>query len=1071
MSEAPTPHAPPPSNGGISRRLSAMFVDSKLTPLVALVSLALGFMALATTPREQDPTLSVPFVQVLIPWPGHGADEIDERLGRTASAWMREIPAVEHVTSASVDDGALISVQFPAGLADEAALTQVNARMAAHVAELPAGAMSPSVYLVGSDDVPILSLVFFADDDDPRALRRVVREIGNVIERFPNVASTRVLGGTRRELSVHLDPVRLAAHGISAETVSQALRGAGVAFPVGNVSGPDGAFTVRAHVDVRNAQDLAGLVIGMSASELVRLRDVADVRDESEEPTSYVSHAEDGAGGLRPAVVLTVQKMRGSNATRITERIEAALREEPIRGLLGEHIHYRVARDDGEAASEKVATLLEHMLIATFVVMLVVGLALGWRAAMIVGFVIPVTLAFVPFVYEMAGFTLNRITLSAMIFAIGILVDDAIVIIENVHRRFEMAGEAARGNGVRITLDAVEEVGSPTILATATVIAALAPTAFLRGMIGQFMLPLPVGASVAMVFSLFVALTLTPYLSLRLLMPRAGSKSHATDAKPRWLVRYSEVLSFFLARRRRAAALALGSVGLLFAVSMLLMTRIAIFKNMPISDVHTMAVVIDMPAGTTLVDTQRAASDAARALVALDDVAAVQLYAGRGGPVNFQGLARGYGSRTDPSQAEIQVELDRDRSKTSHEVASDVRRVVRQALARHHARFVVAEEPLGTPVMGALSAEVYGPDEARRQALAAALQRAYERSPHVVDVHTSDTATQPNLVLESESEQLAAHGIVGPQAAMNLRALLAGARPMELDLPGEPEPVLVDVRTLPAERASARDLSGLAIQNVQGRPVATGEFSRVARRDGTPVRIRRDLVPVTFVHAEMEGDGSSIYPMIDLARELPRARGITHDVPFLWDDSLPDATRESIRWAGEWTVTFEMNRDLGLAFVAVLFLIYVLLAGWYGSYLTPLVVMLPIPLAIVGVVPAHILAGKPLSGMGTIGIIALAGLMVRNSILIVDFAKEKVRAGLPLRDAIVLAGEERIRPILLTAATVVLGDGVLYFDPMMQGLGLTMASGALVSTMLTLIVVPVAYYWLIDAIGGSVVEA
>ncbi len=1064
MSEANAPNEPV-GGDDFSRRIAALFVDSKLTPLVAFVALALGVLALATTPREQDPTVSVPAVQVLVPWPGHGADEVDERLGHSVSAWMREIPAVEHVVAASVDDGVLATVQFPAGVADEAALTQVTSRMEAHAADIPADAMRPSVYLVGSDDVPILSLVFTSDDDDPRALRRVVREVGNVIERFPNVSTTRVIGGTRRELSVHVDPVRLAAHGISADTVTQALRGAGVAFPVGNITGADGAFVVRSRVDVRSAEDLEGLVVGMSSSEIVRLRDVADVVDEGDEPLSYVSNAAHGAG-LRPAVVLTVQKMRGSNATAITEQIADALRGDLLRGLLGSHVHVRIGRDDGEAASEKVATLLEHMLIATFVVMMVVGLALGWRASMIVGVVIPVTLAFVPFVYKMVGYTLNRITLSAMIFAIGILVDDAIVIIENVHRHFELAGEDARKNGVRITLDAVREVGSPTILATATVIAALAPTAFAGHMIGQFLRPLPVGASVAMLFSLFVALTVTPFLALRLLVPKPGVKSHATDAKPRWLARYSKMLSFFLVRRSRAVGLALGCIGVLGAVSMLLITRIAIFKNMPISDVNGMAVIVDMPPGTTVVDTQRAVGEAARALAALDDVDAVQIYAGRPGPVDFQGLARGYGARTDPSQAEIQLQLWRGRSKTSHEVSLDVRRVVSRALAPYHARVVVAEEPLGVPVAATLSAEVYGPDEARRLALADALRRAYERYPQVVDIRTSNTPTQPNLVLDSESEQLAAHGIVGPLAAINFRALLAGSRPMELDLVGEPEPVMVNVRTLPAVRATPRDVEGLSIDNVQGRPVAANEFSRTILREGAPARIRKDLVPVTFVDGEMEGDGSSIYPMMDLARELPRASGITNGVTFLWNDALPDANRNSIRWAGEWTVTYEMNRDLGLAFVAALFLIYVLLAGWYGSYLVPLVVMLPIPLAIVGVVPAHVIAGIPMSGMGTIGVIALAGLMVRNSILIVDFAREKVRAGLPLDRAIVLAGEERIRPILLTAATVILGDGVLYFDPMMQGLGLTMASGALVSTMLTLVVVPVAFYWVAKAIGG-----
>ncbi|MBC7173953.1 MAG: efflux RND transporter permease subunit, partial [Polyangiaceae bacterium] len=534
-----------PEQNGPSRRLASLFIDSKLTPLVALVSLALGVFAVLTTPREQDPTISVPLVQVLVPWPGHDASEVDERLGRSVSAWMREIPGVEHVLSASADDGAVVSVEFPAGVPDETALTQVNARLAAHVAELPAGAMSPSVALLGSDDVPVMNVAFYSDDDDPRALRRIVREIGNIVERLPNVSKTGVIGGVRREISVQVDPVRLAAHGLSADVVTQALRGAGVALPVGEVTGAEGAFTVRTRVDMRDAQDVGSLVVGMSASEIVRLRDVADVYDTGEEPASYVSHLERGEASTHPAVVLTVQKTRGANATEVAASVERVLSSASVRDLLGDRVQYRVARDDGKAASAKVESLLEHMLLATIVVMVVVGFALGWRAALIVGVVIPVTLAFVPFVYGLTGFTLNRVTLSAMIFAIGILVDDAIVIIENIHRRFELAGPEARRSPLRLALDAVHEVGSPTVLATATVIAALAPTAFVSGMTGQFLRALPIGASVAMIYSLFIALTVTPYLAYRLLRPRAGEAAHHAHTKPAWLGRYSSALSYF----------------------------------------------------------------------------------------------------------------------------------------------------------------------------------------------------------------------------------------------------------------------------------------------------------------------------------------------------------------------------------------------------------------------------------------------------------------------------------------------------------------------------------------------
>lgn len=1060
MTDGPDPTEQPHPTG-VSRRIASAFVDSKLTPLVALFSIALGVFALISTPREKDPTITVPFVQVVVPWPGHSAEEIDERLGRQMSTWVREIPTVEHVFCIASEDAALLQIQFPSGLEDETAITAVNARLAAHSGELPSGVLPPSVTLLGSDDVPALVVAFYGEGVSARELRRVVREVADRAERMPAVASASVIGGSRRTLEVRLDPTRLAAHGLPVENVRQALVGASGEFPVGELSGPEGARTVRTRVRLEGARELGDLVVGATAAGIVRLRDVADVEDTNADPTSYVTHLARSDGLVqRDAVVMSVRKRRGTNAAEVTERVRASLESGELGQLLGERIEYHVAADEGRAATEKVTTLLEHMLIATAVVMLVIGLALGFRAAMIVGMVIPVTLAFVPFVYKLAGFTLNRITLAAMIFAIGILVDDAIVIIENVHRRFSEHPHLERRALVGLTLDAVQEVGSPTILATFTVIAALAPTAFLSGMLGQFLLPLPVGASVAMLFSLFVALTLTPYLSLRILGAASAHGTGDPEGAPRWLRGYARILAFFLGRSGRAAGLALACVLALVAVGGLFVGRIATMKNMPFADVHHMAVVIDMPPATALASTQRAAIDAARAVGGVPEVQAVQAYAGVAGPVTFLGIARGYPSRSAPHQIELGLQLARDRTRTSHEVAGDVRDAVHTALGGLDPRVTIAEEPLGPPTLGALVAEVYAPDDAQRHALAAAVMSAFAASEGVVDVHWTEEPGRPTLMLESEADRLAVHGVVGPLVSLDLRTLLGGARPMELSLDGEPEPVEVSLRLGPSERAGRDDLASLAAVSAAGRAVPLESVARIAEEPGQRVRIRRDGVPVILVTAEMKGHSSPLYPMIDLSRELPRRDGVTRGMSFLFDDTLPESPRGDVRWAGDWTPTYEMNRDLGLAFLVVLFLIYVMLAAWYASYTLPLVVMLPIPLSLVGVVPGHVIMHLPLSGMGTVGVIALAGLMVRNSILIVDFARERAAAGGTLRDAVMQAAKERARPIVLTAATVILGDGVLYFDPMMQGLGLTMASGALVSTGLTLLVVPVAYYWL-----------
>ncbi|APR79223.1 Acriflavin resistance protein [Minicystis rosea] len=1045
---------------GISRRIAALFVDSKLTPLIIVISLALGALALISTPREQDPTLSVPAVEVTAAWPGHEAAEIDERLGRALSAWMREIATVEHVASTAVDDAAVVRVQFLAGVPDEAAITQVSSRLAAHIGELPAG-VQPAIVARGSDDIAILDVVFWSDRDDAATLRRMVREIGRTFERHPNVSTTRVIGGARRELEVRLDPARLAAHGMSAERVVQAVRGSASSFPVGSVDGPEGSFSVRAGLGLRSAADVGSIVLGVAGSKLVRVGDVAEVRDGSGEPDSYVSYIGRETGdATRVAVVLAVQKVRGSNATEITDRIRASLESGAARQILPSHVHYRIARDDGEIAREKVQTLLEHMLIATIVVVLIVGIALGRRAALIVGVVIPVTLAFVPFVYKLAGYTLNRITLAAMIFSIGILVDDAIVIVENVHRHYE-AHRKSDGNWVALTLAAVQEVGSPTILATMTVIAALAPTAFTGGMIGQFMRPLPVGASVAMIYSLVIALSLTPFLAYRILRPRDAHGGHgdAHAVVPGWQRAYGRILRFFLAKGSRAAALAGACVLALGGVAALLATRVATFKNLPVSDVDAMAVVVDLPAGTTLEATHRASTGLARELLALPDVVGVETYSGVGGPLNFQGLARGYGMRSAPHQAELQIQLKHRRHATSHQIAGHVRDVAARVLAGVGARFTVAEEPLGPPVQAAFVAEIYAPTPEQRTVIADAVRAELARTTGVVDVDWSEAPPRPGLSMVDDAERLTAHGLASGQAVANLRALLAGTIATELSFPGEPEPVVVNVRVPRHVRATPGDLAGISTLNAEGRPVLAADLSEIRRTQVHAPILRKDLLPVVFVTAEMAGDASAIYAMLDLSRTLPRQPGAAQGVEVLWSDALPTSARGTVRWGGEWTTTFEMNRDLSLAFGIVVLLIYLLLAAWYGSYLTPIVVMLPIPLALVGVVPAHILAHKPLSGMGTIGVIALAGLMVRNSILIVDFAREKLERGAPLREAVALAGDERVRPIVLTAATVVFGDGVLYFDPLLQGLGLTMASGAVGSTILTLVVVPVAYFW------------
>ncbi|RLB47302.1 MAG: AcrB/AcrD/AcrF family protein, partial [Deltaproteobacteria bacterium] len=1040
-----------PSSLGFSGRIAAVFVRSKLTPLIIVVSIALGVFATLTTPREEDPAVTITVADVFVAFPGRGAEEVDARISRPVGAWILEIPTVEHVISAASDDGAMLIVQFRQGVERETALSQLYERLNANRHSLPAGVPAPLVTPRGVDDVPVMTITLWHDMDDTALLRRLAAELRAELERLPDVSRVQLTGGSRREISVDLDASRLAERGLAADRVVDAVRAANIRLPAGEVAGPGGSFRVEAGALLSSAQDVEALVVGGTAAGPVYLRDVATIADGGTEPRSYVSHfqADDGWSSSA-AVTLAVYKIRGSDGADVTGRARGLL-ERLDTELLPEDVHWRATRDSGRTATHRVVTLIEHMAIATLIVVLLIGMALGRREALIVAIVIPVTLAIVPFVYKIVGFTLNRITLSAMIFSIGILVDDAIVIIENVHRHYHEHG--SKKDSVRLVLESVKEVGNPTVLATFTVIAALAPTAFVSGMVGQFLRALPIGASVAMFYSLFIALAVTPYLCYRLLRrPGPGpdtdeSAPHSEPPSPRfgW---YRNSLAWVMARQWRSIAAEILAVVLLLGALGLVVFRVATVKILPLGDVDEMSVMIDLPPASTLEETQGRVSDVARALREIPEIVACQTYVGTPGPLTFQGVARHYMLREQAYQAEVQIQLipEADRSASSHDLASDVRRVVAASLVDADAWFTVAELPPGPPVQAPLAAEVYGRDAESRLELAGRLKALFDETPGIVDVDWSARRGPPVLRFEVDQQRAAVRGVLPAQVATTVRTLVAGDDTVWANLPREREPVSVRLQLRRSQRATESDLRSLYFTSLTGQSVPASDVGSVRRLEGSFPLLRKDLQPFISVTAEVTGPGP-IYSAIDLS-EILREGSAPGDpeVQILWTDVVPDADQESIRWGGEWTVTYQMFRDLGLAFIVVLFLIYVMLVAWYHSFLLPWVVMLPIPMAFIGVIPGHLLLGIPISGMAVVGVIALAGLMVRNSILLVDFANQRVAAGMGIREAALFAGETRQRPIVLTAATVVLGDGVLFFDPLLQGLGLTMAAGALIST-------------------------
>lgn len=1042
------------SSPDLSGCLTRLFIRSKLTPLLVLLSLALGAISVAVNAKEEDPSITVAMADVFLPFPGRGAAEVDERISRPFSAVVRELTVVEHVMSVASDDGAMLVVQFKAGVPQDLALAALYERLAANGELLPPGAPFPVVKARGVEDVPVLVMSIWDERDDPAVLRRLAGELRASLLQLPGVSRAEILGGSQRTLSVQLDASKLAGRGLAAERVAQAVQAANVRLPSGTVSGPGGVFRVQAGGLVESEADLEALIVGATASGPVYLRDVATVADGVPEARSYVAHfGRESGWSAKSAVTLAVTKAPGVNAGDVNERARALLEDFSAR-LLPASTHIEITRDAGRAATDRVETLMEHMLLATLIVVMLIAVALGRREALIVAIVIPVTLAIVPFVYWLAGFTLNRITLAAMIFAIGILVDDAIVIIENIHRHFQSGSTLSP---MEAAIEAVQEVGNPTILATFAVVGALLPTAFVTGMVGQYLRPLPVGASVAMLFSLVVALTVTPFLALRVLghevAPKRVSRRSAYRAALEWIV----------ARPSRRWALHGLGLGLLLTVLAFLPLRVATLQLLPTTDADEMTVMVDLPAGSTLQTSYAASSKVARKLAEVPELEGCQVYAGTAAPLTFQGVARHAMLRQHAHQSEVHLQLKRreSRERSSHEVAASVRALVAQALQDEDATFSVAELPPGPPVQATVVAEIYGPDEATRLELAKEVRAQFARTPGIVDLDWSARSPEsPLLSYEVDPQRAALRGIVAGQAALAVRTLLSGDVSGWASLPDEREPVPIALRLTTAQRASRADVEGLTFTSPDGSAVPASDIGTFRVAAGNYPRLRRDLIPMMTVTAETVGT-VPVNAVLDLTEALRALRGPDgRPLEFLWTGATPSPSGASIRWAGEWTTTYELFRDLGGAFAIVIFLLYVMMVGWYQSFVTPLVVMLPIPLSLLGVIPAHALFGMPLTGMAVVGFIALAGLMVRNSILLVDFARANIDRGLDVAEATLDAAQTRLRPIVLTGATVVLGDGMLFFDPLLQGLGLAMAFGALASTALTLYVVPVAFYQL-----------
>jgi len=1041
-------------SGGLAQR----FLNSKLTPLLIAASLAAGVGGLATTPREEEPQIRVPMIDVAVGLPGAAPREVERRIVEPLERAIWEVPGVEYVYSAAQTDGALITARFRVGTEPELALTRLYGKLLANADKSPPGATPPLVTLHGINEVPILTLTLSGGDDagDGYLLRQQAVELAAELKRLPDVAETWVVGGAPREVRVTLDPAALASRGLSAGAVMQALGAANAELPAGDLVAANRSVPVRVGHLLRDLEQVRNVVVGVRGDRAIRLRDVATVEDGPAEPDQYVGFLAAGGTTFEPAVTIALAKREGKNAATIAHRAMARV-DELTGSVLAADVRVTVTRDYGETATEKSRELLLHILIATLGVALLVWATLGWREAVVVLVAVPVTLALTLLVYRLYGYTLNRITLFALVFAIGILVDDAIVVVENIARHLGMG----RRHPDEAAVMAVDEVGNPTILATLTVIAAILPMAFVSGLMGPYMRPIPGGASVAMIFSLAVAFIVTPYLAVRLLKGHTAPPVGGGEEEPlpsgrlaRW---YRGMLEGLLANPRRRFTAYGVMVGLLVLSALLVPLKLVTVKMLPFDNKSEFQLIVDMPEGTTLERTAEVAQALAVAVARDEAVRDVQTYAGIAAPFNFNGLVRHYFLRRGPAVADVQVNLKpkHERSDQSHAIALRVRPVVDSIARAYGASVKVAEIPPGPPVLSTLTAEIYGPSYEAQIAAAERVRQVFASTDGVVDVDWTVTAPHAEVHAAIGQAEALRAGTNVQEVAQTVAAAMGGATAGLLHDPHAGEPVPIRVALPDSVTTSAGDLAALPIATPGGprRLGSLATLDSVAAR--TPI-FRKNLRPVVYVTGDVAGRlESPAYAMLAMRRALAE----TGDGIEVYYAASPTLTAEPfLVWDGEWQITVEVFRDLGIAFAAVLVLIYVLVVAWFQSFTVPLVIMAPIPLTLIGILPAHAASGAFFTATSMIGMIALAGIIVRNSILLVDFVELGRERGQSVRDAVVASGLIRSRPIVLTAAAVVIGGAVMVADPIFQGLGIALISGAVVATALTLVAIPLLYY-------------
>lgn len=1080
---------------GVSGRIASYFQSAQITPLIALVALLLGLFAVLVTPREEEPQINVTMANVLIPFPGASAKNVEQMVSVPAEQVLSQIADVEHVTSVSRPGLAVITVQFQVGVPRTEALVRLYNTIQSNQDWLPKnlGVGEPIIKPKGIDDVPILTATLYSKNNEQGAyeLERVAHALEAEIKHVKGTREVVTLGGPGRAVNIDIDPVRMAASNITVADMRSALQSANLGAPLGEVINGNQSIAVEAGRYFTDAKDIADLVVGLHAGRPVYLSEVAEIKDGPAPAERYVWYGEGGQNvaanhavkdGVKdsqeyPALNISVTKKPGQNAVAVADAVIKQI-DSLKNVLIPASIEVKITRNYGETANDKAKKLIQKLIFATSAVVLLVFIALGRREAAIVGSAVVLTLMATLFASWAWGFTLNRVSLFALIFSIGILVDDAIVVVENIHRHMKLKPTASL---TEIIPTAVDEVGGPTILATLAVIAALLPMAFVSGLMGPYMSPIPINASMGMLISLAVAFIITPWLSRLWLRHEQHEATHIPDGltqntAPDFIAKtFIRIFNPFLSdthgqKNRRKLGLA---IVLLILISLALpAAKLVVLKMLPFDNKSEFQVVVDMPAGTPPEATARVLHAMTAYLSTVPEVTNYQAYVGLAAPINFNGLVRQYYLRSGGEVGDIQVNLvdKHQRSEKSHAIASRIRPALQKIASEMSekdkvVRVKVVEVPPGPPVISPLVAEIYGPDDDERLKLARQVKQVFDATEGIVDTDDSGIADARKIELIIDKKKAALLGVSQAAIVSTLRTGLAGEEVTFLH-DASKYPAGTRLRLPVSSQGDIEDLLKLSVSTASGKTasaklVPIRELVTIENTLREQPLFHKDLLPVNYVVGDMAGKlDSPLYGMFSMRAAVGRivAPGGSKLGEFFIQQPEDNQRGYAIKWDGEWQVTYETFRDMGAAYAVGLILIYLLVVAQFGSYLTPLIIMAPIPLTIIGVMPGHALLGAQYTATSMIGMIALAGIIVRNSILLVDFINLEVASGKPFKEAVINSAITRAQPIVLTGLSAMLGAFFILDDPIFNGLAISLIFGIFVSTLLTLIVIPLLYF-------------